>query len=134
MTGLFHAHSGLRFLILLLGVVHLVVAALALAKKQPPGKASRVLASVFMVLVHLQLVVGLGVLMARGFYPALIGHIVMMVLAAAAATALPAINKRKAQPSAALALAGTLVTLLLIVGGIFAIGRGPFQMTAFVAP
>ncbi len=134
MTGLFHAHSGLRYLVLLVGLVHVVVAALALAKKQPPGKASRVLSSAFMGLVHAQLLVGLGLVLMGRWYGALVGHLVMMVLAAVSASFFPALNKRRAQPSAGLALAGTLLALLLIAGGIFAIGRHPFQATAFVAP
>ena len=38
MIALFHAHSGLRFLVLLLGVVNVVVLSVGLARKQPFGK------------------------------------------------------------------------------------------------
>lgn len=131
MTALLHLHSGLRYLVLLAALGHLVVAGLALARSQPPGKGNRIASSIFMGLLHTQLLVGLAYMMVHGFYPALAGHLTMMVLAAAVATVVPMRNRKRPTPSAAVALAGTAFALVCIVVGIVAIGRSPLGSTAF---
>src|SRR5688572_14750423 len=104
-------HSGLRYLVLLAGVVHLGYALFAVVTKQVPGKLNRVMSSAFMGLLHLQVIAGFVTLVFRGFYGALAGHLVMMLAAAAVATVLPARNRRRQTPSAALALASTAIAL-----------------------
>lgn len=131
MNALFHAHSGLRYLVLLLGLVNVVVLALGLATKKPFGKLPRALGAAFAGTLHLQVVIGVAVLMTRTYYPALIGHFVMMILAAGVAQATMSINRRKPQPGFVLPLVGVTVALLLICGGIMAISRGILQSTAF---
>ncbi len=129
MTPLFHAHSGLRFLILLLGVVNVVVLGSGLVTKKPFGKVHRILGASFAGSIHLQVVLGL-VLVAMGrWYPALIGHLAMMLLAAVVAQAAMTVNRRRATPSMQLPLIGVVVALLCIFGGVMAIGRGLFTMT-----
>lgn len=130
MTGLFHAHSGLRFLILLVGVVEVVALALALAQKKPFGKLHRILGAAFAGALHLQVLLGVGMVALGRWYPALIGHVVLMVLAAVVAQASMSLNRRRTTPGTALPLAGVVVALLCIVAGIMAIGRGPLAMTA----
>lgn len=131
MIALFHAHSGLRYLVLLLGVVNVLVLAIGLATRQPFGKPHRVLGASFAGALHLQLLLGVGVVMTRVYYPALIGHFAMMILAAVVAQATMTINRRKPQPGFTLPLAGVVIALLLICGGIMAISRGVLQSTAF---
>ncbi|MCU0698406.1 MAG: hypothetical protein MUC96_18040 [Myxococcaceae bacterium] len=129
MTGLMHAHSGLRFLVLTMALVALVVFGLGLAQNKPFSKLARVVGSIFAGLTHLQVVLGLVMVAMGTFYPALIGHIVMMLAAAVVLQVLLSKNKRSAQPGFKLPLLGTVLAIVFMVGGIFAIGRHPFQMT-----
>jgi hypothetical protein len=129
MTGLLHAHSGLRYLILLMALVALVVFGLGVAQKKPLTKLGRIVGSIFAGLTHLQVLLGLVMVAMGTFYPALIGHLVMMLAAAVVLQVLLSRNKRAAQPGFTLPLIGTVLAIVFMVGGIFAIGRHPFQMT-----
>ncbi|MBX3211240.1 MAG: hypothetical protein KF850_04345 [Labilithrix sp.] len=130
MVGLFHAHSGLRFLILLLGVLNVAVLGVSLAQKKPFGKVHRALGSAFAGTLHLQVVIGAAMVALGRYYPALVGHIVMMVLAAGAAQVTSSLNRRRAEPTLTLPLVGVVLALVLIAGGVMAIGRGLFTSTA----
>jgi hypothetical protein len=133
MNALFHSHSGLRYLVLLSAIgtlgFHL---AMALAGR-PYDRAARVLGSIMLGLLHLQVLVGvalaLAVSSAGGWYPALWLHGSLMLLAAMTAQLLFSINKRLPRPGHGLPLAGSALALALMVAAIFAIGRTPFQMT-----
>lgn len=129
MTPLFHAHSGLRFLILLLGVVNVVVLASGLVTKKPFGKVHRILGASFAGSIHLQVLLGLVMVAMGRWYPALIGHLAMMLLAAIVAQAAMTVNRRRATPGMQLPLIGVVVALLCIFGGVMAIGRGLLTMT-----
>lgn len=126
MRMLYFAHSGLRYLVLLAALAAIVWFTYALITRRPVDRSLRILGSSFVGLVDLQIVLGLGVLLARPWYPALIGHLVMMVVAAAVIHATLVVNRKKAQPTWSLPLAGVVIGLALILGGIMAIGRGPF--------
>ncbi len=130
MNFLFHAHSGLRYLVLLAGLVALAYFVSGLATKRPVGKGVRVLGALFTGLLDLQILLGLIMVAMGRYYPRLIGHIVMMVLAAAVTHALLVINRKRPTPGYVLPLVAVLVALALIVGGIMAIGRGVFTHTA----
>ncbi|MBN9687252.1 MULTISPECIES: hypothetical protein [unclassified Corallococcus] len=145
MTFFFHLHSGLRYLVLLSGVIALAFFAFAVATKRPFDKVGRIIGASYSGLLQLQVLVGVGVLVTRGYYPALIGHIVMMILAVGAiqgplgatrrrlrsAEAPAAGEPPRAAPNFVPVLVGTLVSLLLVVGGILAIRPGLFVSTAF---
>ncbi|RKH54847.1 hypothetical protein [Corallococcus aberystwythensis] len=146
MTFFFHLHSGLRYLVLLSGVIALAFFAFAVATKRPFDKVGRILGASYSGLLQLQVLVGIAVLVTRGYYPALIGHIVMMVLAVGAIQGplgatrrrlkssgeTPVGNEpRRAAPTYVPVLVGTLVSLALVVGGILAIRPGLFVSTAF---
>jgi heme A synthase len=129
---LFYAHSGVRYLVLLAGVLTVGYALLGVATRRTYDPRMLTLSRVFAGSVHLQVLLGIGVLLTGQFYPALIGHIVMMVFAAVVATLVPAVMRRR-DPAArgwSPHLVGTLVTLALIWFGIAAIGRSPLAMTA----
>jgi hypothetical protein len=126
----FYAHSGLRYLVLLAGVLAIGYFAFGLATKRPFDKGGRILGASFAGLLHTQVLLGLLVLVTRFYYPALIGHIVLMVLAAVAAQATMSVNRRRPRPSFALPLVGVGLAFLFIIGGIMAIGRGVFTTTA----
>jgi hypothetical protein len=129
MNALFAAHSGLRYLVLLAGLVAVVFFAVGLARKQPVTRGVRVMGAVFSGLMDLQVLLGL-ILVAMGrYYPALIGHIVMMVLAVVVVHVLLVVNRKRAQPGYALPLAAVVLGLALICGGILAIRPSIFFMT-----
>lgn len=122
---LFQAHSGLRYLVLLVGVIALLYAGVAAARRQPWSSTTRGLLLAFTGLLDLQVLLGLLLVLVWPFYPALWGHIAMMVLAAAAAHVTSIINQRRPaeRRSQGIAALGVAVALILIAGGILAIGR-----------
>lgn len=129
MTALLHFHSGLRFLVLLFGALNVIVLGLALAQGKPFVKLHRILGASFAGALHLQVLLGLSLVAMGTWYPALIGHLVMMLLAATVAQAAMTINRKRPTPGLQLPLIGVVVSLLCIVGGVMAIGRPLFAMT-----
>lgn len=120
-----NAHSGLRYLILLVGLLTVLIALVGMAQKQPVSNAGLTLLRVFVVLLDIQLLLGVLTLVTGTFYMQLIGHLVMMVAAVAMAH-LAASRLRKAAPEArgnGQLLTGALIPLALIVAGILAIQR-----------
>lgn len=119
------AHSGIRYLILLVGIAVVLYAAYGLVTKRPYDKNMRILAAAFTGLIDLQILVGLATLFTGVFYPQLGGHIVMMVLAAVIAHAVSMVMKRRPpeQRTYAPYLVSTLIVLGMLAGGIMAIGR-----------
>ena len=79
---LLHAHSGLRYLVLLMGLVVVAYAAYGLATKAEYGKHMRVLSAIFTGVIDLTVLLGIIMLFTGMFYPQLAGHIAMMILAA----------------------------------------------------
>lgn len=124
MNILYHAHSGLRYLVLLTGVVAVLVFAYGLAtgKRAPAGRG---LMAAFTGLLDLQILLGIGLVIGGIYYGALIGHFVMMGVAAAAAHVTSVMARRTTDERRALTLrlAGVVLALLCIAGGIMAIGR-----------
>ena len=124
MNILYHAHSGLRYLVLLVGIVAALVCLYGLATRRPVG-AARGLTAAF---TDLQILLGLGLVLGGVYYGALIGHIVTIALAAAAAHVSSVMAKRSTDERRALTirLVGVLLTLGLIAAGVMAIGRSLF--------
>lgn len=129
MTGLLHAHSGLRYVVLLLALVNLVVLLKGLAAKATPGKLERALGSSYVGTLHLQVLLGIVMLFQGAYYPRLMGHIVLMAAATLLAQVMMSLNKKRPQPGHRLPLIGVVGSLLLIVGGAFAIGKNPLLMS-----
>lgn len=128
MTALMHAHSGLRFVILLVGVVSLVVFGLGLAQKKPFEKLHRILGASFAGSLHLQLLLGVVAVSMMPWQPRYIGHIVMMVAAAGVAQAAMTINRKRAAPGLQLPLLGVAGALACILIGVLALGHGVMPM------
>ncbi len=121
----FNAHSGLRYLILLLAGLTAVYALAGMLQKKPADKGGLTMVRIFTVLLDIQVVLGIITLITRGFFAQLIGHIVMMIAAVAVAH-LGAVRMKKAAPEArsnGMLLATSLIVLLLIIAGILAIQR-----------
>jgi hypothetical protein len=122
---LLNAHSGLRYLILLGGILTLLYASYGVASGRSYDKTIRILASSFVGAIHLQLLLGLALLFSGMFQPALTGHIFMMLFAAAAAQIPVSVMRRRPQELKSYLPhgIGALVALAAIAAGILAIGR-----------
>jgi len=119
------AHSGFRYLVLLMGIVVIAYAAYGLATKAEYGKQMRVLSAIFTGIVDLTVLLGFVNLFMGTFYPQLGGHIVMMILAAVLAHVVHGVMKRRPPEAQTFAphIVGTLIVLACVVAGIMAIGR-----------
>ena len=128
---LYAAHSGIRFLVLLAGFVVILYGLWGMIGKRAYEPLMARLATAFTGLLHLQILIGLAVLFTRPFGSQLIGHILMMVLAAVVAQGTTSVMKRRPdeQKTYAPHVVGALLALGLVAGGIMAIGRGVFQST-----
>ena len=128
-NAIFHAHSGLRFAILLAGVVALVILALGAFGDRPYEKQSRGALAIFTGLLDLQIVLGIVMVVLGCFYGALMGHLMMMLLAAVAVhgTSIYARKQTDERRAHTIALVGLVLGLGLIAGGIAAIGRSPIS-------
>lgn len=124
MNILFQAHSGLRYLVLLVGVAAVSYFLSGLATKRPVDKGVRILGAAFTGLLDLQVVLGISMVALGRFYPQLIGHIVMMLLAVVETHVLLVVNRKRSNPGYLLPLIAVALALALIAGGVMAIGRG----------
>lgn len=123
-----HAHSGIRYLVLLFGAATLLYAMYGVATGRTYDKPMRVLAALFAGSLHLNVLLGLGLIFMGTFYPALIGHVFMMVAAAVVAQIVPSVMRRRPVEERTWLphVVSTLVALALVVWGILAIGRPIF--------
>jgi hypothetical protein len=128
---LFYAHSGLRFLVLLSGAIAAAVLLWGWRAGRPLAGQSRASLAVFMGAMDLQILLGIGAVLTRPWYGALMGHLIMMMGAVIAAHGITVYGRKQADHRRAhlVSLAGVVLALLLIVGGIMAIRDSPFQMT-----
>jgi hypothetical protein len=121
---LFHAHSGLRYLVLLAAVVAAGYSIFGWVQARGYDRPARVLGSVFVGLLDVQILLGLALLVVWPFYPALIGHITLMGLALVVAHATSIGNRRRPEgPTHPRQVVGIALTLLIVIAGILAIGR-----------
>jgi hypothetical protein len=124
MNFLYHAHSGLRYLVLLaaLGAVVSLAYALAMGRSD---RSARVLPIVFTALLDLQVLLGIGLVIGGVFPDAAVGHLVMMVLALVVTHGASVLARRAGAERRELLirLVGIVLALLLIAGGIMALGR-----------
>ena len=119
-----NAHSGLRYLILLAGVLTVLYAVYGVVSGRAYDKRIRILATSFAGTIHLQILLGLALLFSgAGFQPVLMGHISMMLFAAAAAQIPVSVMRRRPEENKSYMPhgVGALAALALIVGGILSI-------------
>jgi small-conductance mechanosensitive channel len=120
-----NAHSGLRYLVLLLAVVTALYALVGMMQKKPVDRAGLILLRIFTGTLDLQMLLGIVTLITGRFYPQLIGHIVVMV--AAIAVAHLGAKRLKDGPveqrTNGRLLATALIPLALVIAGILAIQR-----------
>lgn len=122
---LLHAHSGIRYLVLLAGLLVIVYAAYGIVTGREYDRRMRVLSAMFTGFMDLNVLFGIGLLFTGTFYPQLGGHIVMMVLATALAHLVHGVMKRRPPQEQTFAphLVGAVVALGIVAAGILAIGR-----------
>ena len=120
-----NAHSGLRYLILLGGVLTVLYAAYGMVSGRAYDKTIRILATSFVGTIHLQILLGLALLFSGRFQPAVTGHIFMMLFAAAAAQIPVSVMRRRPEEQKSYLPhgIGALAALAMIAAGILAIGR-----------
>jgi heme A synthase len=125
MRMLFFAHSGLRYLVLIAGFAALAYYIYAVVTKGGDERKSRIFGSAFVGLLDLQIVIGIIMVALGLFYSALIGHLVLMLGAAGVAHGALILARSSPTPERAdsIRLAGVVLALLFVVGGIMAIGR-----------
>lgn len=128
---LFAAHSGLRYLVLLAGLFVVLQALAGILGKREYSTAMARLAAAFTGLLHLQVLTGVAVLFTRPFTTAIIGHLFLMLAAAAAAQLTGSVVKRRPrkEKSHGPHLVGAVLALGLVAAGVLAIGRGVLQST-----
>lgn len=121
---LYQAHSVLRYLVLLAGVVALLAFAYGLITRRHVCGTSAFTAA-FTGLLDLQILLGFGLFFGGIFYDAVLGHMVMMILAAIAAngSAILAPRATTERQELVMRIAGVIIALACIVIGIMAIGR-----------
>ncbi len=123
MNILFNAHSGIRYLVLLAAVAALAYLLYGLATRRDFDKLAGALTGAYVGLLDLQVLVGVVLYLLFPNRPALMGHAVMMLAAVTVGHVANIMNKRREQKSYGVAFGGVAVSLLLVVGGIMAIGR-----------
>jgi len=127
MDFLYHAHSGLRYRVLLSALAAVIALAYALASGRS-GRATRVLPTLFTALLDLQVLLGIGLVLGGLMPDIVIGHLVMMVIALIVTHVSSVLARRAADERRALVirLVGITLALVVIVGGIMALGRSVF--------
>lgn len=125
---LFYAHSGIRYLVLLMGMVVVGYALFGMATGRKHDTRMRALGAIFAGTVDINILLGVGLLFTGRFYPAVGIHLVIMVMAAVVAHIVPAVMKRRPAEKRSLApyAVAALVSLTLIVTGITMLGRPVF--------
>ena len=122
---MFMAHSGIRYLVLLFGAACALYALFGWATGRPYDRAMRVISSSFAGTLHLQILLGVAVVFTRGFYPALMGHILTMVIAATVAQLPVSVMRRRPEDQRTYPphAVSALIALALIWAGVASIGR-----------
>lgn len=134
MTALYHAHSGLRYLVLLAAVAALLVLAYALSTGRA-ARGARVAAMAFTGLLDVQVLIGIILVIGGRFSDAVAGHLVLMVLAVASAHGASMLAARADDDRRALGIraGGVVAALGLMVAGILVLGRSVLGATPPIA-
>lgn len=121
----FYAHSGFRYLILLVGVATVLYALFGAGTRRPYDKPMRALSSGLAGVIHLQILLGFALIFSGRFSQAVAIHFLAMLLAAAAAQIPVSVMRRRPteEKSYLPHAVGAAVALTLIAAGIMALGR-----------
>jgi len=124
-TFFLQSHSGFRYLVLLAGVLTVLYSAYGVVSRRPYDKRMRILSSSFAGFLHLQILLGLALIFSGRFQPAVAGHVVMMLFAAAAGQIPVSVMRRRPPDEKTYLPHGVwaLAALAAIAAGMMAIGR-----------
>ena len=124
MDILFQAHSGLRYLVLLAGVVALVWFLVGWIRQKPYRPPAPAALATFAGLLDIQVLIGIT-MWAGGRRPErVVEHLASMIGAVVVVHLVSIIQRRRRGPTGyALPLTGVTLALVLIVIGIRALGR-----------
>jgi len=124
MNFLYHAHSGLRYLVLLAAFGAMVSLAYALAMGRA-DRSARVMPTAFTGLLDLQVLLGIGLVIGGVFPDAAVTHLALMVVALVVTHASSVLARRASteRREMTIRLVGIVLALGLIIGGITALGR-----------
>ena len=123
MSTVFYLHSGIRYLVLLAAVAALAYLLFGLATRRDFDKLAGALTGAYVGFLDLQVLIGVVLYLLVPSRPALMGHAIMMLAAVTVGHVANIMNKRREQKSYGVAFGGVAVSLLLVGGGIMAIGR-----------
>ena len=121
----FVLHFHVRYLLLLLGLLTTLYAVIGLIRKGPVDSVGLGLLRSFGIVADVQFVLGILTLISRAFFPALIGHLTVMI-AAIAVLHLGTIRLKRSAPeqrSWTMLLMAALIPFVLMIAGILAIQR-----------
>ncbi len=132
-TGLLHAHSGLRYVVLIAGIAALAWALFGLVTKRPYGRPMRILGAAYAGLLHLQVVLGLVLLVVGATRTEVWIHMAIMLCAAVVAQLPASILKRRPVEERTFGIhaGGILLSLVLIWLALMPFGIGLFGSNAF---
>ena len=123
---LLHAHSGFRYLALLVGIMVIAYAVSGMVTERAYDQRMRVLAAAFMGFVDVTILLGFAIVFTARVRPTGLGaHIVMALLATTVSHIVYSVQKRRppAERTYPPHIVGTLIVLALIAWGLVAIGR-----------
>ncbi len=122
--AVYHAHSGIRYLVLLLGVLALGYALWGVVTQKPYDQTMRKLAGLFSVSLQINVLVGLALLFTgRDFFAQLGIHVLAMVAAAVVAQIVPSVMRRRPMEERTWLphVVNVAAALALVVAGILSI-------------
>lgn len=121
---LFAAHSGIRYLVLAAWLVAVAVEVIGIANTDRT-RPKRLAGAAFVGILDVQVVLGVLVLLTRTFYGQLLGHVILMLLAAFTAHGFALVHRSRApeQRRRGFMLVGYVIVFFLVFAGIKAIGR-----------
>lgn len=123
MTFLFHAHSGLRYLVLLAGLVALLGYLYGwIARRRYAAPAPAAMAA-FAGLLDLQVVLGIAMWLGGRTAAGIVEHLTLMLGAVVVVHLASIVHRRRGRTGFGLPLAAVALALVLIILGIRALGR-----------
>ena len=121
MDALFAAHSGTRYLVLLVAVIALLWFVWGLGTNRAFSRPAPTIFTVFVALLDLQALMGIVLVIGGHRPPGIWGHVALMILAVTLAHSMKRSTRRSTGYGRP--LLGVAGALALIVVGILAIGR-----------
>jgi hypothetical protein len=125
MNALFYAHSGFRYVVFLVGVLALGYALYGLLTRRPMDRRMAILGAAFAGCFHLQILLGLALIFMGQFSGIVVGHVMMMIFAAASAQIVPSVMRRRPMEKRTYLpyVVAATAALGLAAAGVMALGR-----------